>query len=228
MNVLIVDDDKKFIDTLKKRINKSTKKYKVNCNIDIKGTIVPKDDINDNYNLIFISQKYSKKEMYNLIDKYDNTNTTVIMIGDLEYQSYTYNISKKYFERDYPICELFIKKYYEDHCMITIPRIGEELVINANSIIYIEIKGHNLHIYTNSNSYICYIPIQEFVERINYKKIIQIHRSFVVNMDYIYSKNKERIVLENGIELTIGRKYLDDFDKAFNDYLYNEVLIFDK
>lgn len=225
LKVLIIEKNKKFVNTIKNNIEKSTKKYKVNCSFDIQYDLQEPLNSYENYNMIFIDCTLSKDVIDNLVQKYENTKTEIIMIGDSVYHGNIYTIKKNTFKEDYILCDLVIKKYYEDNYKIIIPSKYEDLMINAKNIIYIEIKGHTLYVYTTNKNYVCCEPIQELVKRMDYNKIIQIHRSFLVNLDYIYSRNNEYLVLENGVELTVGRKYYNAFDKAFNDYLYSEVLI---
>lgn len=77
----------------------------------------------------------------------------------------------------------------------------------ASQITYIESYGHYLIIYTLSGQYKVRNQLKEVLSKANKQDFIQIHKSYIVNKNYIKERRPNEIVLKFNITLPIGRKY---------------------
>ena len=47
------------------------------------------------------------------------------------------------------------------------------------------------------------------------EQFVRCHNSYLVNVDYIWTVEKNRLNLKNGESIPVGRKYYNDFQDAF-------------
>lgn len=59
------------------------------------------------------------------------------------------------------------------------------------------------------------VPLNEVAEQLSLRQFVRIHRSFVVNLEYLDSYMGNFVVLKNGKELPIGREYKNVLKKYF-------------
>ena len=66
--------------------------------------------------------------------------------------------------------------------------------------------------------------IKEFKTQLNKNNIIQVHRSYLINLDFVYDVNSKFIVLGNKKEINISKTYKKKFKLTYQDYLLNGSL----
>lgn len=79
--------------------------------------------------------------------------------------------------------------------------------IKTNKIIWIESFGHYLYIHTKTGEYKVREKIGNILEKIDTSKFIRVHKSYIVNRDYILKRSTNEIELTNHNIIPIGRKY---------------------
>jgi len=90
--------------------------------------------------------------------------------------------------------------------------------IYISSIIYAEAFGRKITIHTKYDTFEFYGKLIELLADLG-PPFVQIHRSYFVNLRYISSYNKEKIMLENGISLHIAQKKYTSFVKEYVEYI---------
>ncbi|MEJ2053445.1 MAG: LytTR family transcriptional regulator DNA-binding domain-containing protein [Calditrichaceae bacterium] len=83
-------------------------------------------------------------------------------------------------------------------------------VIPVGDISHIEAQGDYIVIYTNKDKYLKNERISILEKQLNPQVFIRLHRSFLVNVDYIdriesYSKDSKLVKLRNGAEVPVSR-----------------------
>jgi two-component system, LytTR family, response regulator len=84
--------------------------------------------------------------------------------------------------------------------------------INIDDILYIEGMRDYLCLHTKQGKVLTLITFADLLFQISSHKFIRIHKSFVVNVDYIKSIEKNRVYINDKI-LKIGETYKDNFYK---------------
>lgn len=84
--------------------------------------------------------------------------------------------------------------------------------------------GHYLKIVTLDGEYKFKEKIKEFKTQLNNNNIIQVHRSYLINLDFVYDVNSKFIILRNKKEINIGKTYKKKFKLTYQDYLLNGSL----
>lgn len=100
------------------------------------------------------------------------------------------------------------------------------ITLMSDDIIYAECYAHELIIHTYEQEYAVKMTLKKFMEQVKQAHcFIQIHRSYAINMKYIYRIDKNRINMvneESKNELEIGRKYKKEVNEAFRNYLMDK------
>ncbi|EPI00496.1 LytTr DNA-binding domain protein [Enterococcus faecalis 13-SD-W-01] len=82
--------------------------------------------------------------------------------------------------------------------------------IQANDIVYFEKNRRQVFIHSTRDTHSSYMSTQEIVKQLNHH-FVQIHASYIINLNYIREIGKNYIVLKNTvnehIELPISRKF---------------------
>jgi len=79
--------------------------------------------------------------------------------------------------------------------------------LDVNSILYLESKGHVVHIVTEKENYRCYKKLDDMEAELQtlHHKFIRVHKSYCVNTDAIQIYSNEKVTLKNGKEITISK-----------------------
>lgn len=100
------------------------------------------------------------------------------------------------------------------------------ITLMSDDIIYAECYAHELIIHTYEHEYAVKMTLKKFMEQVKPAHcFIQIHRSYAINMKYIYRIDKNHINMvneESKNELEIGRKYKKEVNEAFRNYLMDK------
>ena len=102
----------------------------------------------------------------------------------------------------YYVFKMF-KEHLENTSFIVINAREKRVRINTSDIIYIEADGHYLKIVTLDGEYKFKEKIKVFKTQLNNNNIIQVHRSYLINLDFVYDANTKYIILRNKKEINI-------------------------
>lgn len=93
--------------------------------------------------------------------------------------------------------------------------------INADAIIYIESRLHEVRFYLlgeNKRENRMDDTLNNIESYLNNKNFVRIHQSFLVNMKYIKSMKSQKALLLDGTELPIAKPRYKDVRNVFADY----------
>ena len=88
---------------------------------------------------------------------------------------------------------------------------GRESFVNLSEIIYLESDKRLVHIVTENKIYNTYAKLDEF-DFLSQKGFVRIGKSTIVNKAFIKEKTRETVILTNGEEKLISRRYQKDID----------------
>ncbi|MCO7723119.1 LytR/AlgR family response regulator transcription factor [Myroides odoratimimus] len=92
---------------------------------------------------------------------------------------------------------------------VLIKEDGFDYFIEMSDIMYVESAGNYIKIFTKSRrkSYFVYGSLVGFKTELIGDNFVQVHRSFIINKECIKERFMSKVILMNGDEVPIGRKY---------------------
>ncbi len=86
---------------------------------------------------------------------------------------------------------------------------GESKEVKLEQIVYFQSIGNYVKVYfkNNQKSVVVYDTLKNIVDLTPSEQFIQTHKSYIVNIDYIQSLDKENLLLKGDIPIPLGRKY---------------------
>lgn len=90
--------------------------------------------------------------------------------------------------------------------------------INISNIRYVEAMSEYLRIYLKdySRPIIVLLSMKKMEERLPNHSFMRVHRSYIINLKSIREVSKNRIVLDEDVEVPIGDSYRDQFNAYIN------------
>lgn len=234
MKCLIIDDDKSCIDILETKL----KAHFGNVELDIFQKPPHIDELQTEYDLFFMDVLLGDEsgiDYANSIKDYYSHMTLVFLSHQDNLIFKTQKISpicfirKSNFDEDFQMfCAVYENKQREN-IKITFQLHSSEnktnetsITLHANDIIYVECYSHEFIIHTHKNEYIVKMTLKEFLKNVKTLKCFtQVHRSYVINMDYIYSRSKTIIHMINDDpknEVPISKRYKRSFNDTYGEF----------
>lgn len=103
----------------------------------------------------------------------------------------------------------------------------ERILIPCSKVHYMEKMLRKTELITSDNRISTYQIPSELIENANTENFVQCHRSFFVNLEYIFSIGTSEITLQSGEHLPIGSTFSKSFIKHYESYcacLLNPIL----
>lgn len=235
MKCLIIDDDQSCIDMLQTKL----KEYYEDLELDVFQNVPHIDDLQDDYDLFFMDVLLGNESgieyAERIKDYYPHMPLVFLshqdnLIFEAQKISPICFIRKSNFENDFQMfCAIYENKQREN-IKITFQlrsfenkALESSIVLQANDIVYVECFSHELIIHTHKNEYIVKMTLKEFLNQVkNLNSFIQVHRSYVVNMKYIYLKGKTTLqMLDEDAKnsVPISRRFKKHLEQAYGEYL---------
>lgn len=111
------------------------------------------------------------------------------------------------------------RHFQSEEAPYIIIKTGYELykVFHAE-ILFIEVMGRKITVHTKSSAYTYNGKLQDLENSLG-QNFYRIHRSFLVHLKYVASYDKQSIVLDNDISLTLSQKKYTDFIQQYLQYI---------
>lgn len=228
VNVLLIDDDESFSKKIYKDLFAYFSEFYEEINIDSYYSDFLSINFSLNYDYAFID--IDLKEL-NGIDiakniKMNNSKTIINFISshhNLIHNSLVvqpfYFIRKMNYSDDIKLFFELINEQIKSRTIIDLNYSGTKTRIFTDEIIYIEVKLHKLIIKTKEREYYDNRSLKNIEKLLAKDTFIRIHKSYIVNLDYLVSYRKNLLILNGNVEITIGRAYKKEFEIFYKDYL---------
>ncbi|HZK62556.1 MAG TPA: LytTR family DNA-binding domain-containing protein, partial [Puia sp.] len=83
--------------------------------------------------------------------------------------------------------------------------------IKFEEVIFVESTQNYIQIHTIEGKHMTYLTMKEIEVHLPTQLFVRIHRSFIVNIDYVKEIERNRLKLENGCHLVMGDYYKQRF-----------------
>ncbi len=89
--------------------------------------------------------------------------------------------------------------------------------LSMDQILYLEVDGNYLTIHTSDRDYQIKSSLKQMEDQVD-ARFFKIYRSILVNIKYIRSSKKDRLILKNGLELPLARGKYRELNQYIIDY----------
>lgn len=229
MRLLIIDDDNEFIEILYKDLfcffsefNEKIEIIKITCDFN-------NIHYDEKYDFIFLDIDLKDISGFDLAKRikehYPNSVITFVSAmnnlihSSLRIQPFFF-IRKSDYKKDLLVFFDLVKEQVKKKSIIEVSSNYTKNHIFLEDIVYIEVKTHLLSIYTINDVYYDNRSLKEFLGLLDNIKFVQIHKSYIINFDYLISYKKGgKIELINKSELNIGRSFKKHFEERYKEFL---------
>ncbi len=104
---------------------------------------------------------------------------------------------------------------------LTVPTGDSETAVNINNITYLEVLGHDvlIHLADGKQPMKSYGTLLSFEDQLADRGFIRAHKSFLVNLKYIYSIDSKDIILDDKTVIPMSRYKAESVKKKWGEYL---------
>lgn len=233
MNIIICDDNKRFVEQIEDFFRKYSEKnlnnfiiyrfydaetmfefYRNYTDIDI----ILLDVVFNHSNGIEVAKKIRKI----------NNRTRIIFVSSFE----------KYAIQGYGVCaDGYLLKpieyiRFESELQQVIPKVQVKsqklffektdqgkILINMEDICFIETYGRKTKIHTLNGEFTSHQKMQEYERKLQTGNFYRCHAAYIVNMQFIQRIEENTVVLKNGAEILISKKRKKGFMASFTEYM---------
>lgn len=235
VQIVLCDDDKLFLTALEEKIVQAIEKYGSTCHIttwesgvrlleqqDFSGIDILFLDI-DMPELSGIEVAEQVKEKNPDINLVFLTNREDLVFKAIQFQPYRFIRKGKLDEELEETIQRLIMKIADETLLYQFARGGNAVKVPIREIMYLESQGHNLRICCRDESHIIRGKLSEYDKRLEKYGFIRIHSGFLVNVRYIYTIRYQGVCLDNGQELPVSRKKIEEIKKIHMAYMRKHI-----
>ena len=99
---------------------------------------------------------------------------------------------------------------------------GTVVAVDPDDIIYIESRLHTATVHSKNGEHLCYEKLDTLAKRLP-GQFIQTHKSFLVNMDKIQLIERERVILEEKMEVPISKARYNKLYESYFCYIRSKL-----
>lgn len=108
----------------------------------------------------------------------------------------------------------------KENKILTLRERNNIIKIMTNNVIYMKSDKNNTYIFTENGRKIAAGNMKYWETQIANTSLIRIHRSYIINMDYVSKRNSDYVVLQGyEVEIPIGRIYRSEFKEQYIRYI---------
>lgn len=237
MNIIIVDDEKVYLQSIEHKLNDWCHKnaqcsgimlYSFTSSEDAADEIRKGRQVDAAFLDIEIPGEMNGMSFANEIHSYNEQIPIVFITNYAEYALEGYKVNALRFLHKpitdpaiYECMDIIWKRWklLNSNC-ITFDTGTQALRIPVDNIIYIEVLGHYSTITTTDDKriYKFKMTLNEISSKLPKQIFVQSHRCYIVNLMYIRHINGNLIYMSNGTELTVSRTYRNELMKRFREF----------
>ncbi len=229
INALICDDEKKYVDEIKMCLDDYCYDHSLTYTVDTFTDGLSAINSSNAYNIAFLDIEIGNVSGIEIAKALKDKNKNVIVFFITAYEKYIDDAMNLFALR-------FIKKPI-DHKRLyngidkAVDLINEDEIsfylkdsktiknVKANEIMYIEIGDHKTMVFTENNSYDSSENLDFWERKLTNVCFSRPHKSFILNMEYIDTYQRNEVTLKNGKIIPIAYRKQKEFRKIFWDYL---------
>ncbi|MCH5208905.1 MAG: response regulator transcription factor [Oscillospiraceae bacterium] len=229
----ICDDEKAMLENLQKHITTEYKKQDIEIGIEqfISGGELLNAHKENAFDVVFLDIDMPEISGFDIAESMNGGENTLIVFvtthDELVYSSLKFRpfrfIRKAYLESELPetlaAVNAEISKRNAGRKFPMRTKTGE-VFLDLGSIEYIEIYGHTLRVSIFGGEPIeCYGSLGALEEQLSALDFVRVHKSYLVNLKYIFSIERTQIVLDDKTVIPLSRYKSAEVKAKFKNYL---------
>ena len=234
MNIAICDDspaDIEKVESILIRMRNRTIKYDVF--FSGRELLTYKENHGIKYNLYILDIEMKGMDGLSLAKKIRKNDSRALIVFLTSFSSYVYDVF------EVVTFDFIIKPITYEKMKIVINKVANYLqltkqnfmfsyrqnqyTVSCDEIIYIEKKGRQAFIHTESGCYKGNMTIAELWLQLDEAVFTHIHKSIITNLEYIKDINKDEVCLKNGELLYISRVHKQELKEKHLSYIKGKV-----
>lgn len=237
LNIAICDDNTEHINILEKYLFEISN-IKIECDVYQSGESLIdayKNNV-ERYDVVFLDMEMNKLngiETANLIREFDEHIIIIFVTSHSEYMKESFQCQPfRFIEKPLDYDEL--KKIFYDikdklskkRKIFPFTENKTKVRLFCDDIIYCESQGHWVWIYTKDNSYKICKTLSDLYEQLDKEMMFQVHKSYIVNFNYIYTIKENNIQLYHCDKLIpISRSCKKAFLEEYTNYTERNLYV---
>ena len=229
----ICDDEKTMLDHLYEHILTENKRQNIQINIEkfMSGAELLNAHKENVFDVVFLDIDMPRINGFDIAESINDGESTLIVFvtshDELVYSSIKFRpfrfIRKAYLESELPetlaAVNAEISKRNAGRKFPFRTKTGE-IFLDVGNIEYIEIYGHTLRVSVPDGEPVeCYGSLSALEEQLAPLDFVRVHKSYLVNLKYIYSIEKTLVILDNKTAVPLSRYKAADVKTKFKSYL---------
>lgn len=105
----------------------------------------------------------------------------------------------------------------EEFIIISKDRQRKKMLLR--DILYFEIRGRVVSVHSLAGTFDYYEQIGSLEQTLDRKGFVRCHKSFLVNLRYVDTYNREEVILANGEKIVIAKRRYETFCQRILDYM---------
>ncbi|AKA70920.1 LytR/AlgR family response regulator transcription factor [Clostridium scatologenes] len=234
MNIAVCDDDieelKEISNFISKNIEELDIAFKIKCFNEGQDLIEYMNFNKDNFDIIFLDiyMKASQGiEIAKEIREFDKECKIIFITSSHEHAIDSYEVRALYYilkpingEKFSTAIKLAIEELNKENKYIVIANKKGSYKIFHKDILYAESTARLVNLHLKSSEIITfYSKLGDFIKTLEDEKFIKVHKSFIVNMDYILKIEDKFIFIDNYIRIPISGVNLTKVKETYFNYL---------
>ncbi len=228
LNVAICDDEQRFLESFEKIVVSAF----MRCDLEVKvvtfnnGT----DLLNEisNFNVVFLDVDMPELTGESVAEyiKKNSSNTLIVFVtnhSDFVFMSFKYRpfgfVRKRFVEDETEATVKNIMEHFFDlNAVFVFSSQGNTISLKYSEIIYFEAYGHEIIVHTSNGDYTTSESLTKIEKKVQGKGFTRTHKSYLVNCDYIFSIEKNEVLLSNRISIPMSRHRINDVKQNVIDF----------
>lgn len=233
MIIAVCDDDRNFSERMKLLIEQYFTEQSVEINAAVFNSGADYLSDNTDYNAVFLDIDMPDMGGFEIAEQLSEDTLIVFVTthDELVYSSLKFRpfrfIRKTYLDEELPEALEQINKEISKRgasSKFVLQTKNGEALLNVSNIKYIEIYTHSIRVYTVSGEILEYYGSLAVMERqLNDFDFVRTHKSYLVNCRYIFSIEKNKIILDDKTEVPLSRYKADAVKSKFKNHLRSMI-----
>ena len=232
LKIAICDDMDFFVERTKRCIlewKPSEDDYEICEFTSGKGLLSYIENNKQNFDVIFLDIGMPEMDGIEVATKIREKDTRVIIIFLTSYDKYmkegyrvrAFRYLSKNSETELSEALQSVRKMLTNRKRIIIPDMnGNHHIFSSDEIIYGEIEGRNMRIYTEREEILTSLTLQKFQELVEESCFFRCHRAFIVNIEHIWSYSLKEIHMDNDKKVFLSRGRYNNFKEQYAKWIF--------